>query len=240
MVERIRFTSRSEVPDEDVAWAIQVYHSMRQVEWCLPLLREHYPTSRVTLISDGDNVDYSHVARRWNCEYMSGEHWMTLNKGHEYVKRLLRVLLGGTETYLFRIDPDVRIWRRFRRLPAFSCLFGTVETISEGQRDEIGHPANIQGGCIGFTRDVAVDILDSGLLNPTLCAEQCNDTWARCVDMRLVVRGGRISDDFVLSWAAGRLHIPLVEWPEIRSRWRLTPANTGGRYAITHPHKLPG
>jgi hypothetical protein len=238
VIERIRFTFRSNVADEDVAWAIQAYHNKRQIEWCVPILREHYPTSRIVVISDGDDTDYSNIARRWNCELVGGDHLMTLYKGHLYVQRLLRSLLDGNEQYLFRIDPDVRVWRRLRMLPAFSCIFGTVETLSEGRRDEIRYPANVQGGCIGLTRDAAQEILDSGLLNAASCAQHCHDTWARCEDMRLTVSAGRISDDFVLSWAAAASGIPIAESPEIRSRWRLTPANVDDRYAITHPHKL--
>jgi len=162
---------------------------------------------------------------------------MTVATGHLYVLRMLRALLAGPEQYLFRIDPDTLVWRTFTKLPSFTCLFGTMETISEGQSDEIQSPPNIQGGCIGMTRDAASAIVESGLLTQDNCADNCYTTWVRCRDMELTVARGRCSDDFIMSWAAGSLDIPIIDYSEIRSRWRRPISNHNLRYAVTHPHK---
>ena len=224
--------------DDDVAFGIQVFKSYDQLSWCLPHLREHYPSSRVTIIGDGDGVNYRILAGKWNCDYVVGQHLMRLESGHRYVRRLLACLLSGPERYLFRLDPDALVWRRFTSLPRFSCMFGTIETLSEAHLDEVAFPPNLQGGCIGLTRDVASEILGSRLLTRRNCSIAAESTWARCRDMQMTVNRGAVSDDFLLTWAAGELGIPIVDSPEIRSRWRRTPSNDNRRYAVTHPHKL--
>jgi hypothetical protein len=224
--------------DAEFAFAIQLYRSRDQLAWCLPQLRCHYPQSRVVLIVDGDGQRYDDLAEEYHCGLVYGEHWMTLPHAHEYVARLLQHLVEGPEGYLFRIDPDVRIWRRFSELPAFTSVFGTLETITEGYRDEIRTPPNVQGGCLGFTHDAAREILGSGVLTYQNCAEDFRRTWARCRDQAAAATTGRFNDDYVISWAAHQCEIPIVDAKEIRSRWRRTIVNDDLRYAITHPHKL--
>jgi hypothetical protein len=65
---------------------------------------------------------------------------MTLGTCHLYVQRLLRALTDGPESYLFRIDPDARVWRRFQFLPAFTSVFGTIENATEGNLVKIRPP----------------------------------------------------------------------------------------------------
>jgi hypothetical protein len=236
-LREIRHTYNDGIADSDVVWTFQLYNSYAQLDWCLAHLRAIYPHARVVLIADGDGVDYGVLAEKHVCEYYRGEHWMTLEHSHLYVARLLELSLTGDETYCFRIDPDARVWRRFTSLPAFSAIFGTLETISEGQ-SQIQVPANVQGGCLGLTRDAAAAILASGRLNKSNCQRRALLTWARCRDMRLKVTRGSFSDDFILSWAAHECGIPIVDCAEIRSHWRRRINNYGLQYAVTHPHKL--
>jgi hypothetical protein len=237
-IQRFRYSFCSNPLDSDIAWAIPVYKSRDQLKWCLRNLRRHYPNSRVILISDGDGEKYDDIASEFKCHYIQGEFLMCLPTCHSFVDRLLRSLLAGDETYLFKIDPDTGVWRRLSALPAFSSLFGTLETISEGHGTEIDVPANVQGGCIGMTRDVVEEILSSGLLNEKLCRIDYRKTWARCSDIISMAEEGKCSDDFVISWACYSLHVPIVECPDIRCRWRRQIKNENLRYAITHPHKL--
>jgi len=190
------------------------------------------------VISDGDGVDYSDIVAEHALDFVKGEHLMHLRSAHLYVTRLLRTLLDGPEPYLFKIDPDTKVWRRLNACPAFTSVFGTLETVSEGMGREIRVPANVQGGCIGLTRDAAHAILEAGTLSERNCVLDHRETWARCDDMVRSASRGRLCDDFIISWAAHQIGIPLVESSEIRSRWRRTPENGEGRYAITHPHKL--
>ena len=149
---------------------------------------------------------------------------------------MLTHMLAGDETYFFKIDRDTRVWRRFRCLPAFSSMFGTLETISEGCQAEIDVPANVQGGCMGMTRDAAEEMLSSGVLSLENCGVRYMQTWARCLDMHHLAARRAFCDDFALSWAAHACGVPIVECSEIRSRWRRPIENPGNRYAITHPH----
>jgi hypothetical protein len=237
VIEHIRHRTRMPTGDNEFVWAVQLYRSRDPLQWFLPLLRQHYPHSRVVLIVDGDGERYDDIAEAHGCQLVYGDHWMTLPHTQQYVQRLLRHLLDGPELYLFRIDPDARVWRRFSELPAFSSVFGTLETISEGYRDEILTPANVQGGCLGLTHDAASEILSSGVLTHESCASNFRQTWARCRDQVSAAETGLFCDDFVLSWAAHQLAIPIVEAREIRSRWRRPVHNEDLRYAITHPHK---
>lgn len=239
MVEPLRHRYRAAVADTDVAWVVQLYHSHDQLAWFAPHLRRHFPRSRVVLISDGDGQPYADLARQYGFRLVVGDHLMALPTCHRYVTRLLDALLDGPEEYLFRIDPDAQVWRPFRRLPAFTALFGTLETVSEGQRDEITVPANVQGGCLGLTRDAAEEIRASGVLTYRSCAVDYAATWARCADMRSCAAAGTFCDDFVLSWAAHQRDVPIIESAEIRSRHRRRVENPDLRYAVTHPHKLP-
>jgi hypothetical protein len=146
--------------------------------------------------------------------------------------------MPGPETYTFKIDPDTRVWRRFQRLPGFSSIFGTLETATEHRREEVRGAANVQGGCIGATRGAIAAILESGVVNYHSCTVDFARTWARCGDMTSAAARGIFCDDFVISWAAHEIGLPLVECAEIRSRWRSTVMNDDGRYAVTHPNKL--
>lgn len=237
-IQYLRYRMNALREDGDVAWVIQLYKSRNQLQWCAPILREHYPGARVILISDGDNDIYEDIASQYAFEYIRGEHLMRLCTVKDYIERMLSALLKGKEKYFLRIDPDTRIWRRLAIVPAFTSVFGTLETMTERLREEICVPANVQGGCIGFTRDAAEEILSSGVINEESCVNRFERTWARCTSMVRVARNGKFADDHVISWAAHELGIPIVESSEIRSRWRLYVDNSDLRYAVTHPHKL--
>jgi len=237
-IDPVRLGWNVQPRDADVAFAIQVFRSRDQLRWCVESLRRHYPTARVVVISDGDGEDYSDIGTTYALDYIRGEHLMRLQSAHRYVTRLLQALVAGPEPYLFKIDPDTKVWRRLETCPAFTSVFGTLETVSEGMGREIRVPANVQGGCIGLTRDAAQALLDAGILSEQNCVLRHRETWARCDDMLKSASRGRICDDFILSWAAHQIGIPIVEAPEIRSRWRRTPDNSEGLYAVTHPHKL--
>jgi hypothetical protein len=238
MVHSARNIAAATLDDADIAWTMQLYRCRQQLAWCLRTLRSIYPHSRVTLITDGDDDHYEDLAQRFDCSLVHGQHWLTLETCHLYVERLLTQMASGDEAYTIKIDPDTKIWRRFERLPNFSCLFGTLETMTEHRGEEVCGAANVQGGCIGATRDAVLAILGSGILSHQSCVAEYSRTWARCGDMMSVASRGRFCDDFVISWAAHELGIPLVESSEIRSRWRRTVDNTDLQFAVTHPHKL--
>lgn len=227
-----------EPADRDIAWCIQLYQSHPAA--CLQHLRKHYPDSRVVLLVDGDQGNlarYAELAAGFRAEIVSGEHLMAFSSSHLYVERMLRQALRGNERFYFRIDPDTRIWRRFRWLPEPACAFGTLETVSEAFRDRIRHPPNIQGGCIGFTREVVEGVLASGVLSHQRCVVEARAGWVRCADCEHVAGRGSMLDDYVLSWAVDAAGFPLVQHPEIGSYWRNALPNDALTFAVTHPHK---
>jgi hypothetical protein len=240
MVHSVRNIALKHLDDADIAWTMQLYRCREQLAWCLRTLRSAYPGARVSLIVDGDDERYEDLADQFGCSLLRGSHWLSLETCHLYIERLLTVMTSGPEPYTIKIDPDTKVWRRFERLPGFSSIFGTLENVTENLRDEVRGAANVQGGCIGATRDALVAILESGILSHRSCAVEYRRTWARCVDMMSVASRGRFCDDFVISWAAHELGIPIVESAEIRSRWRRTADNADLQYAVTHPHKLRG
>lgn len=237
-IDPVRFRYRLGVPDRDIVWAIQLYRSGIQIDWCLEHLRATHPNSRVVLIVDGDGHDYGATARANDCVLIEGTHLHRLDTCHLYVRRLLHAMAEGGESYAFRIDPDTCVWRQFAALPAFSCMFGTLETITEGRQAEIDGAPNVQGGCLGVTRDVVLELLASNVLTHDNCATRHLATWARCEDMARTAARGMFCDDFVLSWAARAIGAPIEAHDEIRSRWRRPVDNAGLKYAVTHPHKL--
>jgi hypothetical protein len=237
---RLRITWLDDPGDEAIAWAIQTYRSADQLERCLRLLRSAYPTSRIEIIADGDGVNYDAIARAYNCHLTVGAHLYGLATAHQYVRRLLAALVAGPEEYLFKIDPDTHVRRRLKRLPAVSSIFGTLETLTACRHREIRVPANVQGGCIGLTRDAVEELLLTNLITRANCADRCLHTWARCYDMERTVRRGRFCDDFILSWACHALGIPALQCAEIRSRWRGQGRDEDTDVAISHPHKQTG
>lgn len=226
-------------PDAAIAWCIQLYQSYPGN--CLRYLRESYPSSRVVLVVDGDADNlprYETLAREFRATVVRGEHLMQFATNHLYVARLLEQAVAGPERYFFRIDPDTRIWRRFTWLPDLSCAFGTLETVTELFKDRVRHPPNVQGGCLGLTRDVAEGVLASGVLNHDQCVNEAR--WVRNRDSEYVVSKGVMLDDFVISWAVDAAGFPILPHPEIASYWRNVSPNTDLAYAVTHPHKDMG
>lgn len=225
-------------PDHDIAWCVQLYQS--NPEACLRHLRTHYPGSRIVLLADGDSKSlprYAKLATEFRANLVLGEHLMALSSSHLYVERMLRQALRGAERFYFRIDPDTRIWRRFSWLPDLACAFGTLETVSEAFKDRIRHPPNIQGGCIGFTREVVEGVLASDVLSHQRCVMDARAGWVRCADCEHIADRGMMLDDFVLSWAVDASGFPVLSHPEIASYWRNALPNGALSFAVTHPHK---
>lgn len=225
-------------PDAEIAWCIQLYQSYPRR--CLQYLRQSYPRSRVVLLVDGDveNIGrYAQLASEFKAELVAGEHLMEFQTSHLYVTRLLQQALAGGEPYFFRIDPDTRIWRRFAWLPGLNCAFGSLETVTAGLNARIRHPPNVQGGCIGLTRDVCNHILAAGILSYEACVTSARQGWVRCLDCEYVAANSSMLDDFVISWAVDAAGYPVVQHAEIASYWCNAVDNQQGTYAITHPHK---
>jgi len=88
-----------------------------------------------------------------------------------------------------------------------------------------------------MTRDVAEEILASGVLSHERCVDQAQQGWVRNRDCDYVMSTGAMLDDFVISWAVDAAGFPILQHPEIASFWRNAEPNAKLTYAITHPHK---
>jgi len=215
--------------DHELTFYLNSRDDAHLLDDCLESLRAHYPDVRVIIRSDGDeNPAIGVTGRRHRAEVVYGEWLFCLERGGEIVDEMLRLFLLAPTRWLFKIDPDTRIHRRFDRLPATDCIFGTVQ--------QQGGLFSIQGGCVGFTEGSARLLHDSGAArDPNLA--RVPPPWAFNAALRSrPVERGLTSIDWVVGWTARALGIPLLDWPEILSEWALTPEGSEG-HAITHPHK---
>ncbi len=217
--------------DEDLTFFALTYEDHDAVAECLADLRRHYPRSRVILRSDGDADPRLHVlAERYEADFRAEPRLFVIENGGAVIERMLVMFFERPTRYLFKIDPDTVIHRRFKYLPARGGLFGTLQ---------LEHVTpSVQGGCMGFTRDAAERILQSGMLRDGRLREPArfvNDSpyFVRMADR--AQRLGLASFDWMVPWAASELGIPMYSFDEVNSGWREAPRNPDLRYAVTHP-----
>ncbi len=228
---------RTTFADTDLTFLVHVYRDGSDLPPCLESLRAVYPASRLLLVSDGDDDPVlPSLADRYGAELESGERLFPIENGGKIVQRQLDLYLQQPTDYLFKLDSDSRVHRRFRYLPTTRSVFGTLERVTSIGQVAID-PPNVQGGCMGFTRDAADSLAESELLlSDELLDPQ--STYADCPDMVWRAEDvGLVSIDFLTRWACARLGIPLQEFPEVRSLYRGTIPANGAGFAITHPHK---
>lgn len=218
--------------DEDLTFFMIVFRNFELAEESLAELRESFPAARVIVRSDGDpDPRYASLVRRFDVDCRLEDRLFPANNGGAVVQRMLEIFLERPTPYLFKIDPDTEIHRRFRYLPAESAIFGTVQ----GASDYL----SIQGGCIGFTLDAAERCAESRLLlDPIL--RDCRAEWPSHLARfaRRAREQGLASFDWSLGWVAHEIGIRLVDFPEVYSIYgevvRLAP-DEKDTYAVTHP-----
>jgi hypothetical protein len=220
--------------DKDLTFFAQVYKNYDATAECLGDLRKHYPASRVILRSDGDaDPRFPTLAKRNDAEFRGESRLFGIEHGGAVVERMLVLFLEKPTRYLFKIDPDTVIHRRFKYLPVRSGLFGTLQTASE--------TPSIQGGCMGFTRDAAEQILRSEMLRDSRLrepAEFINDSPYFVRMTHRANRCGLASFDWIVPWVASELGIPIYPFDEVNSGWQQAPQNPNQRYAVTHPRAV--
>ena len=224
----------SPVRDEDLTFWISAYRDADLLGSCLASLRRHYPAARVVVRSDGDcDPRLAGLARLHGAAFRLEERLFPVENGGRLVHRMLEMYLEEPTPHLFKLDPDTEIHRRFEYLPRRSGHFGTLQ-------GEPGARA-IQGGCMGFTRDAAQALHDSRLLlSPRLSAPKNGSGHSHWTYLEFRARAfGLSSFDWSLGWAAGKLGIPLFDFPEVfclsHTRRRELPPDAAARFAMTHP-----
>jgi hypothetical protein len=220
--------------DDDLTFFAMIYQNYNATAECLRDLREYYPASRVILRSDGDpDPRLPILARHHQADFRGESRLFGIENGGAVIERMLVLFLEKPTRYLFKIDPDTVIHRRFKYLPVRSGLFGTPQCEPE--------TPSIQGGCMGFSRDCAEQILQSEMLRDSRLREP-----ARFIDdspyfFRMTDRANRCglaSFDWIVPWIASELGIPIYRFDEVNSGWQQAPPNPNQRYAVSHPRAV--
>lgn len=222
--------------DDELTFCLQVFRDHALARACLASVRGAYPGARVVLVSDGDDDPrWPRLAARHGAEYVRGERLYAVACGGCIVARLLELHLERPSAWLFRIDTDTRVHRRFRYLPRGCCVFGTLEHHTYAHREPLVPPV-VQGGCMGFTLE-AVERLHASRVFDSPALRDPAASWADTRDARERARGGRVSFDHLVRHGCRQTGVELREFDEVRSRWRGRVPNPGLRHAVTHPHK---
>ena len=220
--------------DKDVTFFVGLYRDQRCAEVTLRRVREHFPDARVILRSDGDkDPAIRELADRYDTECYEEKRLFAIENGGALLARVFELFLEKPTRYLFKIDTDTAVHRRFQFLPKQYGVFGTLQNSREGC-------SSIQGGCIGFTEGAVQTIQCSGILGDPRLKDPVKhrDVSPYFSAMaRRQERSGLSSFDWIVGWAAYELQVPLIDFDEIHSRWRHLPSENYEdlRYAVTHP-----
>lgn len=219
----------------DLTFYLNVYQDVDLLDGCLNQLRKVYPESRLIMRSDGDpNPAISDMAKKYKGECYYDQGLMSIDKGGQIVHEMLRLFLLQPTAYLFKIDPDTCVARRFNELPDVPCVFGRKQGSWKGEKVKLD---SIQGGCLGITVEVAKQFYQSNFfLDPTLAENPPPWVIAEPLRRRPMVLG-LTSIDWTVGWACKKMGVKVLNWPEIKSEWLIPPQNDDLRYAVTHPHK---
>ena len=220
--------------DEDLTFFALIYKNYDATEECLRDLRRHYPRSRVILRSDGDpDPRFPFFAKRYHADFRGESRLFGIENGGAVIERMLTIFLEQPARYLFKIDPDTVIHRRFRYLPVLSGVFGTLQCVPD--------TPSVQGGCMGFTRDAAEQILESQMLRDSRLRDPAAFISDSPYFFRMAHRANRTglaSFDWMVPWIAGELGISIYSFDEVNSGWKKPPPNPDQRYAVTHPRAV--
>ena len=219
--------------DGDLTFFALTYKNYDATAECLRDLRDHYSTSRVILRSDGDpDPRLPVLAEHHNADYHEESRLFKIENGGAVIERMLELFAEKPTQYLFKIDPDTVIHRRFRYLPTRNGLFGTLQ-------GRLTHPS-IQGGCLGLTQHAAEQILKSNLLRDSRLKNPEKFIGDSPYFVRMAHRASRCglaSFDWIVPWVARELGIPIFAFAEVNSGWKQPPPNSNQRYAVSHPRR---
>lgn len=219
--------------DDDLTFFALTYKNYDATAECLRDLRAHYSSSRVILRSDGDpDPRLPVLAEHHNADFREESRLFKIENGGAVIERMLELFSEKPTRYLFKIDPDTVIHRRFRYLPTRNGLFGTLQGL-------LTHPS-IQGGCLGLTQDAAEQILKSNMLRDSRLKDPEKFIGESPYFVRMAHRASRCglaSFDWIVPWVARKLGIPIFAFAEVNSGWKQPPPNSNQRYAVSHPRR---
>ena len=220
--------------DGDITFFMGLYLDRARAEGALSRLREHFPTARVIVRSDGDGDPENHrLAELFDADYREEERLYPVEHGGAMIARMLELFLEQPTRYLLKLDTDTAIDRRFRFLPEEKGVFGQVQSSKQGCQ-------SIQGGFTGFTESTARAIFDSGLLEDVRLKDPFSYRDESAYFDRMghrVVRTGLCGFDWIVGWAATELGLPLISFSEVHCKGLAKNAikNDDLEFAVTHP-----
>jgi len=220
--------------DDDITFFMGLYRDRVGAEGALSRLRANFPTARVIIRSDGDkDPQNKELSERFEVEYWAEERLFPIENGGALIARMLELYLDYSTRFVFKIDTDTAVHRRFRFLPEQSGVFGSLQASRE-------RCVSIQGGCMGISEDTSRAILDSGMLkDPRLkdpFSHRLESPYFNAMARR-AKRCGLSSIDWIIGWVATELQIPMFSFSEVHCVWRPKRkfSNEDLKYAVTHP-----
>ena len=184
--------------------------------------------------SDGDeNPKNRELVEDYDVAYWEEERLFPIENGGAMIARILELYLHLPTRFLFRIDTDTAVYRRFRFLPEQNGIFGSLQKNREAC-------VSIQGGCTGFSEDAARSIVDSGILQDPRLKDPLSyrqESLYFSPMARRAKRCGLSSVDWILGWVASELKIPMFSFSEVHCRWHPggNCKNEALEFAVTHP-----
>jgi len=198
---------------------------------------KYYPQSKVTVIWEGGVTEYSgewySLQQRMSIRLIFGERLKVLATGPEWVKRWMQAGLEMNTQLVFRVDPDVYLWRPFRYFPTedrFGMMLGQLK-----------YKRPLLRGCIGgYQREAIQKFLDSNILDdpkwkdPVKYAYYRYREWARPGEKQnheLIW-----SEDSSLAHAWTEAGLTEGNWSDIHPSWHEPLIdNSDLAFAATHP-----
>lgn len=138
----------TEYSDEELTFFMNMFADAKRLEWALGHLHRHYASARVIVCSDNNNdPSLGRIVKVAEAEFHREESRNSMSFGGRIMHRLLELFFQNPSRYLFKIDRDTCIHRRFHWLPGHFGAFGPL----------LSDPllSLNQGGCCGFTLNAA-------------------------------------------------------------------------------------
>jgi hypothetical protein len=211
----------SKITQENCIFVINIYNSLDEIDLCLSNLRVAYPNSPIVIINDGDKLDYTAIADKYQTEYLSGRRWMLKPYGGKWTERYLNYVdvRHSNIEWIIAIHPDTVINKPI--LGEIPDNFNTFGSTPKSKTSLLFY-----GGLIGIKQSLAKRILQIGhLSSPLFCS---------CV-YTFNYKGEKVShQDLILSRVLKKMNESVYDHPEICINWRRTPPNPE-EYSIYHP-----
>ncbi|MBX9669729.1 MAG: hypothetical protein K2X93_19050 [Candidatus Obscuribacterales bacterium] len=198
-------------------------------------IKKCYPTSRIIICFDGDRDDKSALAllrSEPNVDMVEGEQLYRVEHGGAVCHRMLQLFLEKPADFLIKVDPDTRVVKPFSFWPTVDRYFGGTIVMS-------GESISIQGGCMIFSRQLCLELYESGiLLSDEL--KPPTSAWVGSAPTRYRAQVlGLTSHDWTIAYAIARLGVEVSWHPQVLSRWeslRLRDIPSYYSAAVIHPY----